>query len=465
VGLIGTRAIASLVPRELPRIDEIQMHAGVLVFALAITLITGVVFGLAPAWMAAGVDVNDTLKRTSGVTGRASGSGLRHALVVVNIALAFALVVATGLLVKSFRNLNALDPGFNAHHVLTLTPVPPAAGSMTPTGRLAWYRALIAGVQAVPEVTAVGMVSNVPMSHTEPLPVRIDGQPTASDAEASSVDVFWVSADYCRALDIPLTRGRWLTDRDGVDAPPAVLVSESFARVRFGSVDPVGRRIQVGRQRMQAPWSLIVGVVGDVRNDALDRAPREAIYQPHAMNPLHYVRLVARTTVDPWRAERTVRTAIRAAAPGTAVFHVQPMDDYVASSLAERRFALALITLFGLVALLLAAVGIGGVMSYSVVQRTPEIGVRAALGASRTRVLALILREAMSLTAIGLLLGLLISLAGARVMSKFLFGVNALDASTIGMTAAILIAAAAAASLLPARAAARISPLDALRSS
>jgi predicted permease len=388
---------------------------------------------------------------------------LRHALVVVNIALAFALVVATGLLVKSVRNLNALDPGFNAHNVLTLTPVPPAAGSTTPTGRLAWYRALIAGVQAVPEVTAVGMVSNVPMSHTEPFPVRIDGQPTASDAEASSVDVFWVSADYCRTLDIPLRRGRWLTERDGVDAPPAVLVSESFARVRFGSVDPVGRRIQVGRQRMQAPWSLVVGVVGDVRNDALDRAPREAIYQPHAMNPLHYVRLVARTTVDPWRAERTVRTAIRAAAPGTAVFHVQPMDDYVASSLAERRFALALITLFGLVALLLAAVGIGGVMSYSVVQRTPEIGVRVALGAGKNSVFTTILREGLALTVIGLGLGLLIALGAARLISRFLFGVGAVDPSTLLVTATILVAVAVAALYFPARAAARISPLEALR--
>jgi predicted permease len=293
--------------------------------------------------------------------------------------------------------------------------------------------------------------------------VRIDGEATANDAEASSVDIFWVSSDYCRALDIPLTRGRWLTDRDGVDSPPAVLVSESFARLRFGGVDPVGRRIQVGRQRMQAPWSLIVGVVGDVRNDALDRSPREAIYQPHAMNPVHYVRLVARTTADPLRAERTVRAAIRAAAPGTAVFHVQPMEDYVASSLAERRFALALIALFGLIALLLAAVGIGGVMSHSVAERTPEIGIRAALGARERSVFAMILREGMALTVIGLALGLLVALVGSRLMSSFLFGVGALDPSTLLTTATMLIAVSLVALYLPARAAASVSPLEALR--
>jgi putative ABC transport system permease protein len=219
----------------------------------------------------------------------------------------------------------------------------------------------------------------------------------------------------------------------------------------------------VGPQLTQPIWSVIVGVVGDVRNEGLDRAPREAIYQPHAMNPFHYVRLVARTSGDPARAERAVRAALRAADPGTAVFHVQPMDDYVASSLAERRFALTLVALFGVVALLLAAVGIGGVMSHSVVQRTPEIGVRAALGAGKRNVFAMILREGMALTAIGLTLGLLIALAGSQLICSFLFGVGAVDPSTILMTAAMLIAVAAVASYLPARAAARISPLDALR--
>jgi putative ABC transport system permease protein len=249
-GSVGTRAIASMAPRELPRFDEIHMDAGVLLFTLAITLLTGVVFGVAPAWMAAGVDVNDALKRPSGSAGRVSGNRMSHTLVVVNVGLAFALVVATGLLVRSFRNLTALDPGFNPQNVLTLTPVlsPPASDLVGPSGRLAWYSALIAGVQTVPGVTAVGIVSNVPMSHTEPFPMRLEGTASVSDAEAPSVDVFWVSPDYCRALEIPLRRGRWLNDHDGVDTPPAVLVSESFAHLRFGSTDPIGRRVQADRR-------------------------------------------------------------------------------------------------------------------------------------------------------------------------------------------------------------------------
>ncbi len=302
------------------------------------------------------------------------------------------------------------------------------------------------------------------MSHTEPFPMRLEGEAPVSDAAAPTVDVFWVSSDYLRALAIPLERGRWLTDRDDVDAPPAVLVSESFVRLRFGSADPIGRRIQVGPQRTPAVWSVIVGIVGDVRTDALDRTPREAIYQPHAMNPFHYVRLVARTAGHPSSAERAVRAALRSADPGIALFHVQPMDDYVAASLAERRFALTLITLFGLVALLLAAVGIGGVMSHSVVQRTPEIGIRTALGAGTGTVFAMILREGMALTAIGVALGLLVALGGARAISGFLFGVGPVDPSTVLMTAAVLLAVSAVALYLPARAAARISPLDALRS-
>jgi hypothetical protein len=300
------------------------------------------------------------------------------------------------------------------------------------------------------------------MSHTKPFPMRLEGATPLSDAEAPRVDVFWVSSDYCRTLEMPLKRGRWLNDRDGVDAPPAVLVSESFARLRFGGTDPIGRRVQAGPPRARA-WSLIVGVVGDVRNDALDRAPREAMYQPHAMNPIHYAGLVARTSGDPMRAERAVRAAIRAAAPGTAVFHVQSMDDYLASSLADRRFALLLIALFGMVALLLAAVGIGGVVWDSVVRRTPEIGIRAVLGADKTTVLTMVLREGMRLTAIGLTLGLLIALMGSRLIAGLLFGVGVVDPITLLVTATMITGVAGAASYLPARAATRISPLDALR--
>jgi putative ABC transport system permease protein len=464
VGRVGTTVIASLAPRELPRLDEIHIDARVFLFALTVSLLTGVVFGMAPAWFASRADVSNALKRTAGLPGRSSGGGLRNVLVVMDLALAFVLVLATGLLGKSFHNLRTVDAGFDPHHVLTMTPVmTPNAGNTTPGGRLGYYRQLLEKVQAVPGVTAVGLVSNVPLSHAEPRKLRIDGQAVVSDAEAPTADVFWASPDYFRALRIPLRHGRFLTADDGVGAPPAVLVSESFARVRFPGTDPIGHQIQLGSQQSHGPWSVIVGVVGDVRYDSLDREPRQAVYQPQAMNPFHYTRLVARTEGDPWRFERAIRAAIREVGSAQAVFHVQPMDDYVASSLAERSFALALIALFGVLALLLSAIGVYGLVSYSVVQRTPEIGVRAALGASGGDVFVLVLGQAMALTGIGLGVGLLAGLGVTRLAASFLFGVGPADPGTLAAAAGLLACVAALASYLPARAATRIDPLEALR--
>ena len=464
VGSLGTPVIASLAPRELPRLEEIHVDATVLLLSLTVSVLVGLVFGLAPAWSASRADVNHALKRSGGRAGRSSGGGFRNALVVTDLALAFVLVMAAGLLGRSFQNLRTLDAGFDPHNVLTLTPVmPPGARYESPGGRLGWLRLLVENVQNVPGVTAAGMVSNVPLSHAEPRKLRIEGGSALSDAEAPSVDVFWASPDYFRALRIPLRRGRFLTVRDGVEDPPAVLVSESFARIRFAGNDPIGRRIQLGTQLERAPWLTIAGVVGDVRYDQLDREPRQAVYQPQALNPFHYTRLVARTAGDPWRFERAIRAAMREVDPALAVFHVQPMDDYVASSLADRSFALALIALFGLLALVLSAVGLYGLVSYSVVQRTPEIGVRAALGAGKRHLVALIVRQGIVLTAIGLGLGVLAGLGLTRLLASVLYGIGPSDPGTLAAAAGLLLAVAAVASYLPARSAARIDPLDALR--
>lgn len=224
-----------------------------------------------------------------------------------------------------------------------------------------------------------------------------------------------------------------------------------------------GYRIRLGSGQEPGPWLLIVGIVGDVRVHGLDRAPRDAVYQPQAMNPFHYTRLVARTAGDPWRFERAVRAAIRDVDPAQTVFQVQPMDDDIASSLADRSFALGLIALFGVLGLLLSSIGIYGLISYSVVQRTPEIGVRAALGASRGQLFALILRQGMTLTGMGLGLGLLIALGVTRLLAGFLFGVGSSDPTTLAATAAVLVFVAATACYLPARTAMRIEPVAALR--
>ena len=288
----------------------------------------------------------------------------------------------------------------------------------------------------------------MPLSHIEPGPVRIDRPGPAGDGERLMTDAFWVSPEYFRALAIPLKRGRLLTDQDGVTAPPAALVSESFALAQFPGEDPLGRRIQVLRGEEQA-WLTIVGIVGDVRYDALDREARQAVYEPLAMNPFHYTRLVVRADGDPRRIEGAVRAVLRDSGTAQAVFHVQPMEDYIAASLADRRFALSLIAVFGVLALVLSAVGLYGVMSYAVLCRTSEIGVRAALGAGRGHVLGLILRQGMSLAGAGLALGLVAGLGATRLLASFLYGTGPNDPITLAATIAVLAIAAAACVLRP----------------
>jgi putative ABC transport system permease protein len=465
VGVAATSVIGSWAPPELPRLDELRVDGGVLLFTLACTLLTGLVFGMVPAWSASRVDVNQALKSTAGVAGRSSGGRARSTLVILDIALAFVLIVVTGLLGRSVRNLESANAGFDAHGVLTLTPVLSASDRCaTAERRLACYRQIIEKVEAVPGVTAAAMVSNVPLSHAEPMKVRVEGEPAVSDADAPIADTFLVSPDYFRVLRIPLQRGRMLTDRDGVDAPPAVLVSESFARARFGSIDAVGRRIQIGLQEDHGPWLTVAGVVGDVRYDRLDLEPRQAIYEPHAMNPLHYTRLVARTSGDPWRFEQAIRAAIHDFDPLAAVFHVQPMDDYVASSLADRTFALTLIACFGALALLLSAIGVYGLISYSLAQRAPEIGIRAALGATSGHLMALILKEGIAVLSVGLALGVAGGLGASRMLASSLFGVGSWDPATHIGAAGLLALVALLASLIGARAITRIDPLTALKS-
>jgi putative ABC transport system permease protein len=463
VGWLGTSAIASLAPRELPRLDEIHVDGPVLLIALAVSIVTGCLFGMAPAWAATRVDVNDVLKDTTGVAGRSSGARFRNALVIAQVALAFVLVMSTLLLGRSLERLRAVDAGFDPRGVLTLTPVLPANGRCNSIEtRLECYRRLLDAVRTVPGVTAAALISNVPLSHIEPSPLRLDRSGPDDEGERRVTDAFWTSPDYFQALAIPLKRGRFLTDQDGVAAPPAALVSESFAAAQFPGEDAVGRRIQVlGGE--QPTWLTIVGIVGDVRYDALDRAARQAVYEPLAMNPFHYTRLAVRTDGDPRRIEGAVRAALRDSGTAQAVFHVQPMDDYIASSLADRRFALTLIAVFGVLALVLSAVGLYGVMSYAVLCRTPEIGVRAALGATSWQVCAMILRQGMSLASAGLALGLAAGFGATRLLARFLYGTAPNDPVTLAGTVAVLAIAAALACYVPARAATRIDPLQAIR--
>jgi putative ABC transport system permease protein len=452
LGWRGTSVLAVLAPRELPRFDEIGMDATILAFGVGVSLATGLLFGILPAVRASRLPVR-----------AAPRGGLRSLLVIAEVALAFVLVVGTGLLGKSLLRLTAVDAGFDPHHILTLTPTADGARYATPAATLGYYRQVIAKVRAIPGILDAGMISNVPLSHTEPMKLRVEGAPSLSDSEAPSADVFWVSPDYFRVLKIPLKRGRFFTDQDGVGEPPAALVSEWLVKSRFAGSQPIGQRIQLGPQQERGPWFTIVGIVGDVRQNGFDREPDEALYVPQAAEPDHYTRLVARTAGDPMNFERAVRAAIREIDPLQPVFHVQPMDDYVASFLADRSFTLTLIGLFGTSALLLAAVGVYGVISYTVGLRTREVGIRMALGAERFTILRLILRDVLGLLAWGLAAGFLSALVLTRFLSHMLFEVRRTDVTTSAGVAFVLACVALLAGYFPALRAARVDPNQVLR--
>uniref|UniRef100_Q025C9 Permease n=1 Tax=Solibacter usitatus (strain Ellin6076) TaxID=234267 RepID=Q025C9_SOLUE len=445
--------LTSLAPRELPRLDEIHLDSSVLLFALGASLFAGLSVAIVPAWRAVRIDLNRELKRPA-------RGGLRNLLVVAEIAMAFVLGVGAALLGKSLLRLTAVDSGFDPHHILTLTLSLSPNRYRTQDGARQYYRQVEQNLRAVPGVLDIGLVDNVPLSHTIPVKFRL----SAGDTSASAADLFRASPGYFRVLKIPLRRGRLFTGQDGVTGPPTVIVSESFARSQFPGTDPIGQSIQLGPVNEHRPWLTIAGVVGDVRQEGLDRAPDQAIYIPQAADPLDYIRLLVRTTGDPLRSERGIRNAVRLADPDQPVFHVQPMDDYVASSLADRTFTLTLISLFGSIALLLAAIGIYGVISHTVGLRTRELGIRMALGAARSTVVRMILRDVLILLVSGLTAGVLAALALTRFLSHLLFEVRPTDITTAAGVALLLACVALLAASLPTLRAAAIDPNLALRS-
>jgi putative ABC transport system permease protein len=453
LGWRGAAVLVVLAPKELPRLDEVRLDAAVLLFGLGVSLATGLLFGILPALRAS---------RLHGAGVRPHG--LRNVLVVAEVALAFVLAIGTGLLAKSFLRLAAVDAGFDPHHIFTLTLTLTGTRYDTPEATRAYYRQVLEKVRAVPGVLSDGLVDNVPLSHTDPEKLRIEGDPDISDSAAPSADVFWASPDYLRVLNIPLKGGRFFTDRDGVSGPPVAIVSESLVKARFGSAQPIGRRIQLGPRQQRGPWFTIVGVAGDVRNNGFDHEPDQAVYVPQALDLDHYSRLVVRTAGDPMNFEKPIRAAIREVDPLQAVFHIQRMDDYVAAFLADRSFTLTLIGLFGSLAVLLAAFGIYGVISYTVGLRTREVGIRMALGAERFAILRMILRDVLVLLAWGLAAGFLSALMLTRFLAHMLFEVHPTDLATSASVTLLLACVAVLAGYLPARRAAAVDPTQALRS-
>ena len=459
----GVIALTRIGPAELPRIEDVRIDVPVLLFAFVTSLLTGVLFGIAPALRAARVDPGEALKGSTRATDSRSHHLYRNVLVGLEMALAFALLVGASLLGKSLLQLLNVDPGYDPHNVLTAGVYPYGERYRNPAAELAYYDQAMQRLRGTPGIEGAAMVSVLPMASSDRRSLHIQDRPLANESEAPSPDTYAVSPDYFSVLRIPLKRGRLFDSNDRMGAPGVALISESCARAVFGSEDPIGRHIQLGGRDDSKPWLTVVGVVGDVRQYGLDQPSRMEAYIAEAQDVDFGFNLVVRTKADPKVMEGEVRRAFLAADPSLPVHHLRPLQDYVAQSLATRRYTLLLLGLFGALAVMLAAVGLFGVISYTVTQRTRELGIRMALGAGRREVRRMVLRQGSTVVAAGLLCGFGISFLLTRFLSSMLFQVRPTDLGVALLDAVALTLVALLANYLPAARASRIDPMEALR--
>ncbi len=458
-----TKLLIALSPPNSPRFDEIRPDARVFAFTLALTVITGLVFGLAPALQAARVDLNERLKEAGRNAGGGGHNRLRSLMMVSEIALSFMLLVGAGLLIKSFMHLRDVSPGFNPANVLSVRVAIPSAKYGQGEPRTNVLRQLEEHIESLPGVQSAGAVLSLPLGgdtfNVGRSYIR-EGRP-ATPEESRNASYLVATPNYFQTLNIPLLSGRGLTDQDTEQAAKVVVVNESMARQLWPGESPLGKRITIWRDE-KFPRE-IVGVVGDTRA-SLDTEAGSQMYVPYAQDANWTgMSLVIRTNTAPTSLTAGVRNEIRSVDKGIAVFNVKTMDDVLAISVGPRRTPMLLLTAFAGVALLLAMIGIYGVTSYHVTQRTQEIGIRMALGAQMKDVLKLILQGGIVLALIGIALGLAGAFALTRLLDSLLFGVKPTDVVTFIVVSLCLLATALLACYLPARKATKVDPLKALR--
>jgi putative ABC transport system permease protein len=445
---------------EMARVAVITMDQPVLGFTLLISLLTGLLFGLMPSVQLSHPDLNASLKeggRGSGLHGR----GLRGALMVSEVALAIVLLVGAGLLIRSFVKLLEVDPGYRAESLLTARLALPPRYSDN-SRRVQFYEQTLQRLAALPGVIAVGLSSHLPLTgFNMGGGLRVEGRVLQEGERPPSALITSVNPDYFRAMGIGLRSGRLINDGDTHDAPSVALLSEALARRLFPNQDPCGKRVAVAGSG--AKLTTVVGVVGDIHHQGLDRQSEEAVYLSYRQMPRPGVSLVLRSVVEPLSLAPALRAAVREVDPALPLYQVMTMGERLSNSVAARRFNLLLLGGFATLALLLAGVGVYGVVAYVVTQRTHEIGIRMALGAQSADVLRLFIKQGMALVLLGVGVGLLGAFALTRVMTSLLFGVSANDALTFAGVALLLSLIALLACYLPARRAARIDPMTAVR--
>ena len=446
---------------NLPRLQNVQIDAWTFAFTFGISLVTGLAFGLLPAFRASKLDLNEALKESGKSTSGKDRHSLRSALVFADVALALLLLTGAGLMMKSFVRLLEVNPGFDPSHTLTLTLSlwgPKSADAPA----VAFFDQVLQRVQALPGVESTGIVSQLPLGgNIDMYGVHVEGKSLPNPEEDPSADRYSITPGYLRAMGIPLLLGREFDERDVATSSMVAVVNESMARQFWPGEDPIGKRLRVGDTK--GAWKTVVGVVGDVLHKGLDAPHTIQVYLPNTQFTDSMVILAVRTSNDPSSIAAAVRAEIAALDSQVPISEVATMDDVVSASVANQRFGAFLFLLFGATALVLTAVGIYGVISYGVAQRTHEIGIRLALGAGRREVLRLIIGETMRPALLGAALGLCAAFGLTRLLTRLLYNVKPTDPPVFVAVLLLLIGVALLASYIPARRATRVDPIVALR--
>jgi predicted permease len=456
--------LRALSPGNIPRIGEIGIDGRVLAFTACVSLATGTIFGLAPAWKASKVSLNEMLKEgAGGVTGGGRGRKLRSILVASEIALSLVLLVGAGLLIRSFIKLREVDPGFSADNILSMRVSLAGPRYSKPEQGTAFFQQLLDGVSQLPGVNLAGGSNVLPLSPGVSWgTIWVEGlDPAATPIQA---DQRIAARDYFAAMGIGLVEGRFFDERDVQDSLKVAIVDEGFAVRFWPGQSALGKRVKRGGADSDDPWMTVIGVVKTVKQYSLDAdAPRVAMYMPFSQEPAGSLYIVARTASDPSQMIAPFVAQVKAIDPEIPVYSLSPMRERLAGSLAQKRFSMLLLGLFAGVALLLAAVGIYGVMAYMVAQRTREIGIRMALGAASGNVVSLVIKQGMTVAALGVAAGVAGALALTQFMSSLLYGVSATDPLILVLVCVSLAAVSLLACAVPARRATRVDPIVALR--
>jgi putative ABC transport system permease protein len=466
----GVHLVRSLDLRDVPRLDQVSMNPQVLLYSLALTLITGVLFGLAPVWRAVRPELASAIKQDDKGS---SQQRARNALVIAQVAIAVVLVSSAGLLIKSFGHLVSMNPGFETENILTANIPLPYSQYHEPAPISNFFDRLLDSVVTLPGVKAVGVTTSLPLEQDLDyrLPFHFRSIPAPHNPNDQTAFHRMVSPDLFRALGTPLVAGRFFTSQDAASAPGVVIINQALARQYWPKGSPLGQKISaivggfgpLGRILLKDPE--VVGVIADVKYTGLAAEPAPAIYFPMRQAPFNSQTLVVRTAGSPRALLGAIRQRVHALDPNLPVAHVNTMSEQVAGSVAQPRFQAILLGAFAGLALLLGALGIYGVLSYAVVRRTREIGIRMALGGQPADIRRMILGQGLRLVSTGILIGLGLAFLAARIFESLLFGVRATDAGTYAMVVFVLISVSIAASYVPARRATRIDPSRSLRNS